>query len=412
MPLTDVSVRNAESRDKPYRLTDSNKLSLIIYPNGVKSWRLRYRRNGKETMLSLGNYPTISLRDARTKRDEINLLLSRSIDPLESRRQTTKRSENENRTLASICTAWIEERRPPVWSEAYYAYTDKFIQRNITPKLGHLPIETISPLQILAILKDVEKQGKHATAHRIYNICSQLCRYAVANGWIPSDPCRDLQNALAPVPTKNRAAIISPIEVGRMLLRFDNYKGTASVKYALKIAPLVFLRPSELVQAKWDEIDFIADEWRIPASRMKMKEYHIVPISNQTKLRLLSLFGITGQGKYLFPRTNEHDKSIHRVTINRAIRNMGYSSEELCAHGLRATASTLLNELGWREDFIERQLAHAPRNKIRAIYNRASYLPERRKMMQAWADYLDTLREQALRELTKYETGHEVGTLP
>jgi integrase len=396
MAINDAAIRNAEIREKPYRLADSDKLYLQVYPNGVKGWRVRYRKNGKETMLSLGNYPTVSLRDARTKRDEINVMLSKNIDPVDERKLKVQQNESRRKTIASVYPVWLEERKPPVWSAQYYSVVKRRIIKYLLPKLGNIPLEELTPPQILAVIKNVEKQGTIVTAHLVLQLCSKIFKYSIAHGWVVSDPCRDLTGALAPVKTQHRAAIINPASVGKLLIKIDNFCGTSIVHYALKILPLVFVRPAELAKSVWEEIDFSAAEWRIPAMRMKMRGYHVVPLARQTLQLLRELHEISGHRNYLFPNKTDDKRPMYTETLLHALRNLGYDKSEITAHGFRVTASTLLNELGWREDYIERQLAHVPRNKVRAVYNRAGYLPERRKMMQAWADYLDSLREQAL----------------
>ena len=391
MPLNDIAIKSAKPKDKKYRIRDSDKLLLEIYPNGVKGWRVRYFRNGKGHEVCLGNYPALSLKDARKQRDDINGMLFAGLDPLTERNRKKLATEIEGITFQDACQKWLADREP-VWSESHRAKQIIRINKHLIPTLGRFPLSEITPAQVLAVLKDIEKNKLNETAHRIHGIASQIMRYAVANGWIASDPCRDLVGALAPVAVKHHAAIIEPLAIGKLLLDIDAYPGTAVVKCALRLSPLVFVRPTELRKAEWSEFNFAEKEWRIPATRMKMRDAHVVPLYRQAMTIIEELHEMAGSRQFVFPSLRTKTQCMSNGTILAALKRMGYSGDEMTGHGFRTLASTTLNEHGKNGDHIERQLAHAPRDQVRAAYNRASYLEERREMMQWWGDYLDELR--------------------
>ena len=262
----------------------------------------------------------------------------------------------------------------------------------IFPWIGAKPIREVVAPELLEALRRIESTGAIETAHRAMQTCSQVFRYAVASGLADRDPASDLKGALTPSRETHRAAILDPKGVGALLRACDDYPGTLVARCALRFAPLVFVRPGELRHAEWCEIDFDAKEWRIPGPKMKMREQHVVPLSRQAVAILHELRPLTGDGRYIFPSERTRDRPMSNATVLAALRRLGYAKDEMSGHGFRAMASTLLNELGWAPDVIERQLAHAERNKVRAAYNRATHLAERRKMMQAWADYLDGLK--------------------
>src|SRR6185312_12333155 len=262
----------------------------------------------------------------------------------------------------------------------------------VYPRLGSRPVSEITAPEVLAVLRPIESRGMNETAHRALQRCGQIFRYAIATGRATRDITSDLRGALAPVVVENRAAITEPMQIGALLRAIDDYIGHPTTLLALRLSPLVFLRPSELRAAEWSEIDLQAGEWRVPAARMKMRERHIVPLASQAAMILRDLRSVTGKGRYLFPSLRTSDRPMSVNTVNAALRRLGYARDEMTGHGFRAMACTCLNELGWHPDLIELQMAHAERNKVRAAYNRAERLAKRRKMMQAWADYLDRLR--------------------
>lgn len=388
--LTETRIKAARPRTKPYKLTDERGLCLVVTPAGGRWWRLRYRYGGKERMLSLGVYPDVSLKRARENRDEARSVLADGVDP-SAKRKAEKAARAD--TFEAIAREWLalHERKlaPGTLNKAH-----RRLEQHIFPHLGSLPVNAITGPVLIAALRRIESTGRHETTHRVVQLCARVFRFAVATGRAIHNPAADLRGALAPVASRNRAAITDPARVGDLLRRIDAYQGQPSTMYALKLIPLLFVRPGELRAAEWSEFDLDAAAWRIPAGRMKMREAHIVPLSKQAVALLRELHKLTGRGELVFPGLR-HNRPISENTLNTALRAMGFAGDEMTAHGFRALASTRLNELGFAPDVIERQLAHTERNKVRAAYNRAERLAERRKMMQAWANYLDGLKTGA-----------------
>jgi integrase len=387
--LTETKIKAAKPRGKPYKLFDGGGLFLLITPEGGRWWRLKYRVNGKERGLSLGVYPTVGLKLAREQREEAKALLAAGRDPSEQR-QAAKVEQAV--TFEAVTREWLAlqgHKLAPVTLDKA-----RWMLGLVLPRLGDKPIGTIAPPDLLVELRKIEANGTHETAMRTRQRVGQIYRYAIATGRAERDITADLRGALAPAVTVNRAALTDPAKVAGLLRAIEGYVGQPATHAALKLAPLLFVRPSELRAAEWTEFDLAADGplWRIPAARMKMKEPHLVPLSAQAVQILTALQPLTGSGRYLFPSLRTADRPMSDNTLNAALRRMGYSGEEMTAHGFRAMASTLLNEQGFPPDVIELQLAHAERNKVRAAYNRAQRLPERRRMMEAWARYLDGLR--------------------
>jgi integrase len=391
--LTETAIRAAKATEKPAKLFDSGGLYLLVNPQGSRLWRLKYRVQGKEKLLAVGNYPDVSLKRAREKRDEARRLLADGIDP-SAQRKTEKLARAE--TFESVAAEWLDLQRKR-FSQSSVEKAEWMFNDLLNPFLGSKPIAAITAPEILAALRKVEARGKHETAHRLRQRCGQVFRYAVATGRALRDPTVDLRGALAPIVSSHRAAITEPKGIGELLRAIDEYDGQPSTAAALKLAPLLFVRPGELRAAEWSEfsLDGKEPEWRIPAERMKMREMHLVPLSHQAVAVLRELEAYSGEGKYLFPSLRTSTRPISNNTVNAALRRLGYTKDQMTGHGFRAMASTCLNEQGWHPDLIELQLAHAERNKVRAAYNRAERLGERRKMMQAWADYLDGLRTGA-----------------
>jgi integrase len=391
MPLTDITVRNSKASDKTLRLKDERGLYLEVNPKGGKWWRLRYWMNGKENRLSLGVYPDVSLKDARDRRDEARKLIANGVDPAQVRKEEKAEALESAETFETIAREW-HARVSPSWTASTAKTNITRLELDIFPYIGTKQIKDIAAPELLAALRRVESRGAEETARRLRTLCGQVFRYAVATGRCERDPAADLRGALAKAKPKNFASIRDPREVAGLLRAIDNYAGSPETLAALKLAPLVFVRPGELRHAEWAEIDLESAEWRIPAEKMKMRDSHIVPLSKQAVALLRELHLLTGHGRYCFPSERTKDRPMSENTVNAALRRMGYSKEEMTGHGFRAMASTLLHEQGWQSDVIERQLAHAERNKVKAAYNRAGHLPERRRMMQAWADYLDALK--------------------
>lgn len=393
MALTDSAVRSAKPEAKRRKLFDGRGLYLEVTPTGSKRWRLKYRFAGKEKLMSLGVYPDVSLKDARDKRDRARSILASGTDPMEQRKAEQASRSGANR-FEVIGREWLEMRRREL-AESTYTKTLWMLEAFVFPTLGKMQAQEITAPMLLMELRKLEARGKHETAHRVKQTCGRIFRYAIATGRAERDPSADLRGALAPVVSEHRATITRPAQMGELLRAIDGYTGQFTTLCALRLAPLVFTRPGELRAAEWDEIDLGAAEWRIPAGRMKMRAEHIVPLSRQAKSILEELQPFTGNGRYVFPGVRTSSRPMSENTVNAALRRMGYTKDDMTGHGFRSMASTRLNEMGWNPDLIERQLAHAERNKVRAAYNRAEYLAERRKMMQAWADYLDALREGA-----------------
>lgn len=391
MPLTDVGIRNAKPRDRDYYLTDADGLRLCVTSAGRKIWRFRRLYNGRQVLRTLGRYPAISLAEARQLCEQMNISFDRGIDPHEVARQQQEARDN---TFEILAREWHTSRQNQ-WCEAHAHKILRRLEANIFPFFGQLPITEVAPPLILRALRTMEEKGHIDLAHRMHQIVSQIFRYAIATGRAERDNAADLRGALPPVRNTHHASITDPTQVGRLLLAIDGYVGTHVVKCALKLSPLLFVRPGELRKAEWTEINIEQREWRIPPQKTKMKVQHIVPLATQAVSIIESLRPETGTERYLFPgRTSS--RSMSENTIGAALRYLGYSTQEdQSAHGFRSMASTLLNELGWNPDAIERQLGHAERNGVRAAYNFAEYLPERRRMMQAWADYLDQLKAEA-----------------
>ena len=343
--------------------------------------------------MSFGAYPAVSLKLARERRDEARALLARDIDPAEHKKELKKAEVAlTEHTFKAIAIEWHMKFRSH-WTPKHSENIKNRMDKLIFSHIGDKPITLLKPGDILSLIRPIEARGALETAHRVMQICGKVLRYAVATKRAERDITADLCGAIPPRKEKHHATITKPKEVGKLLRAIDTYEGQFSVACALKLAPLTFVRPGELRGAEWSEFDFAAAEWRIPAERMKMREQHIVPLSRQVLEILHELHKATGNGKYLFPSIRTNARPMSNNTVNAALRRLGYSKEEMTGHGFRSMASTLLNEQGWNRDAIERQLAHAERNAVRAAYNFAEFLPDRRKMMQAWADYCDELRK-------------------
>lgn len=396
MALTDIQVKTAKPQDKDYKLSDGDGMYLQVAASGGKRWRLKYRFGGKEKLLALGTYPDVSLAEARNKRHEARNMLAHNIDPGDTRKilkqAKQEREEITENSFEVIAREW-HAKFSGQWSEGHALTIMDRLKRDVFPWLGAKPVSEIRPVDILAVLRRVEGRGALETAHRIRTICGQVLRYAVATGRAERDAAADLRGALPPVREKHHAAITDPKEVAELLRAIDSFIGTFHVQCALKLAPMLFVRPGELRQMEWAEIDFEAEQWNIPAEKMKMKVPHIVPLAHQAMAILKELQPLTGYGKYVFPNHRTPLRPMTDNAINAALRRMGYTSEDQTGHGFRAMARTILDEvLQVRPEFIEHQLAHAVKDPNGRAYNRTAHLPERRKMMQLWSDYLDGLK--------------------
>lgn len=396
-PLTDVAARNAKPREKPYKLAAGRGLYLEVFPTGARYWRFKYRHGGKEKRLALGVYPEVNLKRAVERREEAKATLAKGNDPAAMRkveRLAQRRSGID--TFEAIAREWLDRevgKGGKSLADITIAKNRWLIETFAIPLIGSRPIRDITSPELLMVLRRVESTGKLETATRLRVKLSQVWRHAIHHGQAERDPAADLRGALKTPTVKHRAAITNPKRIGQLLRAIDGYEGQAITAAALKLAPLVFVRPGELRGARWDEFDIDAAEWRIPAERMKMREQHFVPLATQAVAILKELRPLTGRSEYVFPSVRTWRRPMSDNTVNAALRRLGYTKDEVTGHGFRSMASTRLNELGWSPDVIERQLAHAERSKVRAAYNRASYMDDRRKMMQSWADYLDGLRK-------------------
>lgn len=387
MSLSDAKVRNAKPKAKSYKIADGEGLFLVIMPSGSKYWRLKYFFLGKEKLLALGVYPEIGLADARERRAQARKVLAAGNDPGEAKKEAKRvailKSANSFETVAR---EWYEKRKHE-WSEATAKLMHDRMEQNILPKLGPRPVTEITSPEVLDMLRVVENRGALELAQRVAQMIGQIFRYAIATGRAERNPVPDLRGALKTPVVKHRAYLPEK-ELPLFLKNLKAYDGGLQTKLALQFLILTFVRTTELRGAEWQEIDWEKAEWRIPAERMKMKELHIVPLARQTLAVLKELKAITGFRQHIFPNEQKPGTFMSENTMLFALYRMGYHSR-VTAHGFRSTASTILNEHGFRGDMIERQLAHDEWNSVRAAYNHAQYLSERREMMQWWADYLD-----------------------
>jgi integrase len=389
MPLTVTAVRAAKPQDKTYRLTDEKGLRLDVSPSGGKYWRFKYRFLGKEKLLALGVFPAVSLVDARDARDDARKLLAKGIDPGEQKKAVKRAAlVAAANSFEAVALEWLDKNKVK-WTARYTTVVENRIRGDLFPALGKRPIAQITAPELLPVLRKMEARGVRETTHRARQDCSHIFRYAIATGRAERDIAADVKGALKPIVTKHHPSITDPDGIGALMRAIEGYEGAIVTKSALMLAPLVFVRPGELRRAEWEEFDLDGAEWRIPAAKMKMRDPHIVPLSTQAVTILRALAPVTGPRGYLFPGVRGRGRCMSENTINAALRRLGYTSDEMTGHGFRSMASTMLNEQGYNRDAIERQLAHSERNGVRAAYNYAEFLPERRLMMQAWATWLD-----------------------
>lgn len=390
MALTDVAIKNAKPKDRPYKLYDSQGLYLIITPSGRKWWRFNYLLNRKQKTISLGVYPDVTLKDARKKRDEAKKLLSQHIDPSKERRV----SMSSDVLFGELAKEWYEKRKE-VWVKRHAESVEQRIRLYITPMFGDRAAKDITAPEVYETLRKIEESGKVETAHRVKQIMSMIFRYGIIKGIVDRDPAMELgKGVLIPSKPKHYPTLLDPKQIGALMRAIDGYEYLV-VRYAMKFLTLTFVRPGELRHAEWGEINFDDSLWQISAKKMKMKRSHIVPLSRQAieVLRLIHVF--TGDGVYVFPGTRGKSRPISNVTINAALQRMGYDTkEDITAHGFRAMARTILHErLKFPAEVIEHQLAHAVPDALGEAYNRTKFIEERKQMMQAWADYLDSLKK-------------------
>ncbi|HTP64959.1 MAG TPA: integrase arm-type DNA-binding domain-containing protein [Geobacteraceae bacterium] len=404
IPLTDVQVRNAKPKEKDYKLPDGYGLYLLVSKTGGRLWRFNFIFDGKPNQLSFGSYPEITLAEARQRREDARKLLAHGISPGEARKAEKQSQAQESETFEAIAWEWYN-RQVPAWAATHAATVISRLKRDVFPHVGSRPISELKAIDMLKVFRKIEAREKIETAHRVKSICGQVFRYAVATGRAERDCTVDLRGTLTPVIPKHHAALTNPKEVAPFLRAIDDYDGSFTVKCAMRLSALVFLRPGELRLAEWTEFDMDAGEWNVPIERMKLKkrlkesrkgEKHLVPLAQQAVEILKALKPVTGGGKYLFPSMTTNLKPISDNTINQAIRRMGYDKDEMTAHGFRAMARTILEEvLHVQPEIIEHQLAHVVRDSLGRAYNRTTHLAARKRMMQTWADYLDGLRAGA-----------------
>jgi len=404
-PLTDIQVSKAKSKKTDYKLSDGGGMHLLVTTSGGKLWRLQYRFDGKQKVLAMGQYPSVSLSDARQRRDDAKKLIASGVDPASILSRQAKKQQQMavvqaeqvalESTFEYIARAWHEKFRS-TWTEHHAAKIISQLEREVFPSLGSCDIGHIEAPELLAVFERVAARPALDAAHRLRSYCGAVFRHGIATGKAKRDPTRDLKGALPSAKFGHRAAPTKPKEVAQILRAIEAYDGSFIVKCALRLLPLVFTRPGELRHAEWSEINFESAEWSIPAGRMKMKNPHLVPLSRQAIEILRQIQPLTGSGRLVFPGIRSAERPISDMTLNGALRRLGVEKDELTSHGWRATARTLLHEeLKFTPDAIEAQLAHVVPDRLGGAYNRTTHIVERKRMMQVWADYLDGLKAGA-----------------
>jgi len=401
----DTVYSKAKPKEKDYTISDGGGLGLLVKSSGVKRWLFAYRFNGKQNRLGFGIYPDTTLGTARRKAEDARAQIANGIDPGETKKQakqsTQADAENANRKAAGLpilnsfehaARDWLASIEHLTTATTHIKKTSR-IERLALPVLGDMPIKAIKSSDVLTILKPLIDKSQLETAHRLHSEISAIFAYAIVHNFTDYDPAQPVTKQIPAQKVKHRAAIIDPKQVAQLLRDISNYQGTFVVQLAFRLSPLLFQRPGEIRQMLWSDVDLAAREWRPYVSKTDF--HHIVPLPTQALAILEAIQPLTGGGQYVFPSSRGDGRPMSDNTIRTALKSLGYGSDVMTAHGFRTTASTLLNEQGWSPDAIERQLAHAPRDQVRAAYNRAQYLDERRRMMQAWADYLDGLKAGA-----------------
>lgn len=396
MALTDVAIKKAKAAERDYKLADGKGLHLLVTASGSKLWRFKYRFAGKERKLAIGSYPDVGLKEARIARDRARNLLERGIDPGQAKRESKiKAKVGAINTFRAVADEYIAKREREGLAEATLSKS-RWLLTLLAPRIGGRPIAEVTPNELLDVLRRVERKGNLETARRMRSFASRIFRYAVATARASADPAVLLNQALTAPTVSHRAAITDPKELGGLLRAIEGYSGHPVTKLAIQFSAHVFQRPGEIRQAEWSEVDFDRGVWAIPASRMKQRKDHCVPLSTQALEILEQARELTGGGRYIFPSAFSAKRPLSENGINQALRRMGYSGDVMTAHGFRTTASSLLNESGkWSPDAIERALSHKEANAVRAAYHRAGYWSERVRMAQWWSDYLEVLRTGA-----------------
>ena len=409
MTLTHLTVSNAKPRAKAYKLADADSLYLVVQPNGTRLWRMNYRYLGKQKTLHLGAWPAVSIAAARANRDDARQKLAAGFDPAAEKKVALAAARvAANNTFKGVAEEWVikneREGRATVTLEKI-----RWLLKMAYPVIGHLPIAQISPQDALSVLRKVEATGRYESARRMRSVLSRVFRYAIATARAQRDVAGDLRGALITPRVTHLAAITTPKAAGELLRAIDGYSGHEITAIALELSPHLFVRPGELRRAEWEELDIAKAIWAIPAEKMKMRRPHRVALSRQVLDRLARLRELTGHGRYLFPSFRSSEQCMSENTVNAALRRLGYSQSEMTAHGFRAMAATLLNEMGiWNPDAIEKQLAHLDASAVRRAYTRGEYWEERVRMMQHWSDYLDELRGGA--QILRPDFGHRGGS--
>ncbi len=405
VPLSDMQVSKAKPQTKPVTLFDGGGLFLLITPAGGKLWRFKYTFNGEGRLMSFGTYPELSLADARQRREDARKLIANGVDPREIKKaQKASREESNANSFEVVAREWHNKFKG-TWSESHAHVVINRLERNIFPWIGSRPIAELEPPEVLSVLLRMEDRGAHETARRMKTVCGQVFRYGVATGRCKRDQTADLKGALKPPVTHNMAALTKPKDVAELLRASDEYSGSFVVKCALRLAPLWFCRPGELRKTEWSEINFETAELNIPIERMKLPtatkrkskgQLHLIPLSLQAIAILKELQPLTGHSKYVFPGYRSPLRCMSENAVLLALRKMGFTKEEMSGHGYRAMARTMIRqELHLEAEYIELQLAHTTKSPNGTAYDRVSFLPERKKMMQLWSDYLDGLKQGA-----------------
>lgn len=395
MPLSDTKIRKIKPTSKPYKVADEKGLHLLVSPSGGKLWRMKYRFDGKEKLLSFGAYPDVPLVRAREKRDEARSLIADGVDPADNKRaQKAAKADRAANSFEIIAREWFEARKDK-WAPSHSGRLIKRLQNDVFPWIGGRPIAEITAPEILSVMKRIEGRGTLDTAHRVHQDCGQVFRYAVSTGRADRDPTGDLRGALPTAAGGHFASITDPDSVGELLRAVDGFKGTLIVQCALKLAPMLFVRPGELRQARWNNFDLDKAEWKYLVTKTKTE--HLVPLPSQAVTILRDLHALTGDSDFVFPGARSNGRAMSDAAINAALRRMGYDTKtEITGHGFRAMARTILHEvLGIPPEVIEHQLAHKVPDALGSAYNRTKFLPARKAMMQQWVDYLDKLKAGA-----------------
>lgn len=405
-PLSDKEVKAAKPKEKMYKLFDGGGLYMEVPPKQSKRWRIKYRFDGKEKTLSLGTYPTISLKSARDKREEIKQLLDTGIDPSQQRKekkvQLIEVQEESENTFTRSAKLYIEHLRPER-NEKYWNSVESAFERLINPIIGTKNINEVTPKDIIDVLNRIQNRGTIETAHRLFAQISSVFKYAVSHEYAERNPCNDMDknHVLKKVQTQHYATITDNEQIGKLLYDINKYSGAYTVRMALSFAPYVAIRPYNIRFARWKDIDFDANLWRIPAKEMKTKQEHLIPLTESTLKILLEVQNFTGDGEYIFPSDRNPNKPFSDTTLNKALSRMGYDNSKLVTHGFRAMFSTVANEQSnFRSEVIETQLAHKVGNEVSRAYNRAQYLQERKELIQWWSDYLDNQKQIYIQKLS------------